>query len=522
MFRVIIADDERKIREGLMNRGDWAAYDMEVCALAADGDELCEEIVRFRPHLVITDLKMPGKSGTELMQYLAQQYPEMVVLVVSGYDDFAYMKQAIRANVFDYLLKPVRGTALNEALAAAAEKLREAERLDRESRVLNRNREILTGGIFERWVAGGAVTREELLACMGVESLGQEPFRAILLHGTNLFAIAEESYTNDVQTLLYGICNIVQELLPAHYRVMRISGYQLAIVAWGQACREEIDRTLLQLKEQIQVYLRIRCRFGIGPCAAGINELSRSYQGAVRALWEGGIGEKRSLLYEEELVSRERKGLEEKLEQLRGSFVSGDPALAFQSVEEFFQWAAQPESSFRFLRQAEQSLLKLMDQLFAGSEKESEERKMLLETLSNDTDTWYLSRAVQRYLRQECLPQITGYDTSVEAQVKDYIDQCQVFDFDLNQLSMKFGISKAYLIRRFREKYQVAPYKYLTERKIKVAKQLLLEQKYSMVELAERLDFTDSSHFTKTFKKCTGILPTKYRESVQEKKNGQA
>lgn len=147
---------------------------------------------------------------------------------------------------------------------------------------------------------------------------------------------------------------------------------------------------------------------------------------------------------------------------------------------------------------------------------------MLLETLSNDTDTWYLSRAVQRYLRQECLPQITGYDTSVEAQVKDYIDQCQVFDFDLNQLSMKFGISKAYLIRRFREKYQVAPYKYLTERKIKVAKQLLLEQKYSMVELAERLDFTDSSHFTKTFKKCTGILPTKYRESVQEKKNGQA
>ena len=166
--------------------------------------------------------------------------------------------------------------------------------------------------------------------------------------------------------------------------------------------------------------------------------------------------------------------------------------------------------------------MKLMDQLFAGSEKESEKRKMLLETLSNDTDTWYLSRAVQRYLRQECLPQITGYDTSVEAQVKDYIDQCQVFDFDLNQLSMKFGISKAYLIRRFREKYQVAPYKYLTERKIKVAKQLLLEQKYSMVELAERLDFTDSSHFTKTFKKCTGILPTKYRESVQEKKNGQA
>lgn len=105
MYKVLIADDERLIRITLKNMIDWHAQDCEVIATAKDGEEAMKLYTMYQPEIVITDLKMPGMDGIELITKIKEINKTTQVIALSNYSDFEYVRDAMKAGAFDYLLK---------------------------------------------------------------------------------------------------------------------------------------------------------------------------------------------------------------------------------------------------------------------------------------------------------------------------------------------------------------------------------------------------------------------------------
>lgn len=106
-LRVLLVDDEIMIREGFKKLFDWENHDCEVVGEAADGMEALTKIDALIPDIVIMDINIPIMNGLKVIQMSRMKYPDMAFVIVSGYDDFSYCREALRMQITDYILKPV-------------------------------------------------------------------------------------------------------------------------------------------------------------------------------------------------------------------------------------------------------------------------------------------------------------------------------------------------------------------------------------------------------------------------------
>lgn len=116
MYRVVLIDDENIIVEGLRRVIKWADYHCVVVGTASDAREGARLIREQRPHIVFTDIRMPGETGLTMLAGLRSEFPNMQVTVLTGYRDFTYAQDAIRLGVARYLLKPSKMDELREAV----------------------------------------------------------------------------------------------------------------------------------------------------------------------------------------------------------------------------------------------------------------------------------------------------------------------------------------------------------------------------------------------------------------------
>lgn len=123
MIKVLLVDDESWNRELIRSLGSWEELGMEVLGEAEDGLQALSMIEGAMPHIVITDMRMPGADGVRLMQSLHDRFPDIQIIVVSGHDDFRYAQSAVRYGAADYLLKPIDPRELNAVLAKCRERL---------------------------------------------------------------------------------------------------------------------------------------------------------------------------------------------------------------------------------------------------------------------------------------------------------------------------------------------------------------------------------------------------------------
>lgn len=106
-LRVLLVDDEIMIREGFKHLFDWEAHDCQVVGEAADGMEAMNQIDTLQPDIVIMDINIPIMNGLKVIQCSRMKHPEIAFVIVSGYDDFSYCREALRLKITDYILKPV-------------------------------------------------------------------------------------------------------------------------------------------------------------------------------------------------------------------------------------------------------------------------------------------------------------------------------------------------------------------------------------------------------------------------------
>lgn len=181
MLKVLIIDDEPWSRQVVRSLGAWNEHGMQIIGEAEDGIEGLQLIEEFHPEIVITDMRMPGLDGVELLERLNRGYPEVQIIVMSGYDDFVYLKQAIRSKAAEYLLKPVDREELNNVLAGCAQ---ERERQRKAASPLM----LMDASLMENYLAYRQRIYDQLLALNKpavteeLQKLGRELERSVPVH----------------------------------------------------------------------------------------------------------------------------------------------------------------------------------------------------------------------------------------------------------------------------------------------------------------------------------------------------
>ncbi|SBW10696.1 Two-component response regulator [uncultured Eubacteriales bacterium] len=124
MLKVLVVEDEEMLRKGIVLAVDWAALDCVVVGEAANGEEALEEIERYEPSLIITDLHMPKMGGIEMLQKLRERGDKAFAIILTAYDSFAYAQSALRLGAVDFLLKPFHDGELEKSIMAVQKRLK--------------------------------------------------------------------------------------------------------------------------------------------------------------------------------------------------------------------------------------------------------------------------------------------------------------------------------------------------------------------------------------------------------------
>lgn len=165
IWNVLIADDEPIIREGIRNAIDWSALQMNVIAEAEDGEEGIELSLMHSVDILLIDINMPIVNGLMVIKQVKAKLPDCQIIIITGYDEFKYAQEAVRLNVFDYLLKPIDPDHLMGLLNKIKMELVEVNKkralLDRTSEQFTKNLPTLQHNFFREWL-GGKLTNEEI------------------------------------------------------------------------------------------------------------------------------------------------------------------------------------------------------------------------------------------------------------------------------------------------------------------------------------------------------------------------
>ncbi len=162
-YKVILADDEEEALFGIQRNLDWEGYGFEVVGTFGNGRDVMEFLETQEADIVITDIRMPFMDGIELAKNIYDSYPQTKVIIISGYGDFQYAKEAMSYRVMDYILKPVNAREMGEALQKVYETL-EQEIRERQNRRIFRlwalQKFIEAFAIEETWEKGFSLQGE--------------------------------------------------------------------------------------------------------------------------------------------------------------------------------------------------------------------------------------------------------------------------------------------------------------------------------------------------------------------------
>lgn len=167
MIKVFLVEDEFAIREGIRRTVNWEKEGFVLCGEAGDGEMAYPLILKEKPEILITDIRMPFMDGLELCRLVKEALPSVRILILSGYDDFSYAQEAIRIGVEEYLLKPLSEDMLLAKLRTVAEKIREEQASERAIEQYQIEREeirYLERQQFFRDIVDGKVTVQQSLA----------------------------------------------------------------------------------------------------------------------------------------------------------------------------------------------------------------------------------------------------------------------------------------------------------------------------------------------------------------------
>ena len=534
MMRVLIADDEMKVCQLIRYLVHWEAYDMEVIGMAYNGEDAFDMIVREKPDLVITDIRMPGLDGIQLVEKTTQ-IPgiQTYFVIVSGYGQFEYARQAVRLGVQDYLLKPIRKKDLETVLEKVSGKHR-AETKQREEKVqlkteLAQTKEKMKNNLLQDLLFSQADyfrTSEiaEIEARYGCSFKGSS-YCTILGHlypnsmeisgEEKQFAMSKlqktfrerlEPVCEDFLCLVHDyevICllNLQQEQLDKlEMRMVRIGSVMNGIREMIPNARlaiiyEEGADVLQQGKEKLEKLRRML-----------LSRFSKRDYMILSAKDVSGAAWRMSDLITEDW----RKQLRLEMELLHAEGVR----TRIHEIQERMKEAMPiPETIYVVYREIIVSFLFGMQNYYKDAERPAIEtylRGLDIYASFEDAFDWLedeLSLIVQKQAKQQ-----KDLESRPIRLAKKYIHDHIGENISLDSVSREVGLNPAYLSSVFKKDSGQNFMEYVTYVRMETAKNLLTRSGDSVIDIAYAVGYSDVKYFSKLFKKHSHLTPTEYRK----------
>ena len=286
MYRVVIADDESIIRKGLRELIEWDALRLEVFGEASDGDEALELIKLHKPHILITDIKMPRMDGIDLINAIKNLDLDTKIIIISAHSDYDFLKRAIALGVESYLLKPLDNDELTSNLKELVNNI-ELEILH--STQHYQGIELLKSSTLNRLVTNNISLREfkEKASFLDI------PYDAdqYICAAYSIDEFLLKKFGDDEQTALYAVHNMCAEIIgDKGISFIGQSGQIVFIFRGddGDNLSSIVGDALSNAEEQILNYLDVSLTFGVGMLVDQIEDVWKSYDMALKMFQKAG------------------------------------------------------------------------------------------------------------------------------------------------------------------------------------------------------------------------------------------
>lgn len=517
MYRYIIIDDEEVTRKGTLDKlqpmGD------RICCVgeAEDGKEGLAMAEELHPNIIITDMKMPVMGGDLLLPILAERYPEIYIIVISGYRDFEYSRQAIRANAIDYLLKPFRSSDIMASMEQAIQKIKSTANTKRQANSSQEYREALCV----------AADRDKIYALLQNHDA---PFQDMV--SQKLIRLSHLS--SFVLVLLYRTRPLIEEevvLLLQNHQLDASSlflphpqsknlGYLLLFRPASQ------KGTLPAFCANILKPLRTQLLSGDTPVLFGISgehtSLSSLYQAAlesVQALNDLPLQNRPDICLYQPNHPAPKALIWEHTDELLFYIEAGDAQKTGELAEDLFCWYPQNPnttlyeikySCLQITTQVKYMLNQYIRQIQPGSVDTS---------VQNILNAMFDLKELSAYYRQffcsvatAMAPQTLYSDQDIASNVKTYIDRNYQRNITVEFAASLFHVNRSYLSHIFKKKVGVSFVTYLNQVRIEQSKLLLLKSSKKTYQIAKQVGYNNVSYFWKIFRKLEHMTPEQFRE----------
>ena len=540
-IKVFLVEDEMVIRRGIKNSIDWEKEGYIFCGEASDGELAYPMIIKEKPDILITDIRMPFMDGLELCKLVKKELPNIKILILSGYDEFDYAKEAIRLGVTEYLLKPISSGKLLEALNGVSESIRrEKEDKDLVRKYMGEMRENTEHEkqkFFEQMIAGNLSMADALETGKKYEmNLSAGMYNLLLFR----FTLGKENRKSGelLGEAEYAIEKLTERLEYVFEFQRGVEGWAFLLMADNEEqMSERVKELSKDLEEIMKNYSTIAYFGGIGQPVARLRELEESFREAERALAARFTMELNRIISVEDIRMAQNVdtlddieitsfGEIEKTRTMLEKFLNNG---AEDEIDEFVDVYINelPEENLKSVLMRQYIIMDAYIVMMSFCEKiEGIEGEMQAqsEELKNSMKTIQTLEEIKNYIRM-LLKKIIGvrdtiserrYSNIIEI-AKDQIRKTYMSDeISLNTIAAEVGMSPSYFSSIFSKEMGKTFVEYLTEIRMDRAKELLMCSSMKTSEIGYEVGYKDPHYFSYIFKKTQNCTPKEFRARGKE------
>lgn len=523
MLKVMIADDEEHICRLIRALVDWDALQMEIAGTASNGIEAAELAAALHPDILITDIRMPGCDGLELIQKVKESNPQLEIIIISGYAHFSYAQTAIKYGVGDYLLKPINKIDLEQTLKKLSEKIIARTNAENDRKFLlenhennkNRARNSLIVDLLEK---GERELSEEILAEEYHFYVKPGIFQGICLkmdydaEQINDYAkkIVFEKAIDMIQGNLKSLCYefIINMKEDTGYGVMN---YPIKV---QDDVRRILRDCLNQLTVQKSILGPVDFSIALGTPVREVHQLSKSLKASMAIIQERILTGPGHFL---EKLS-EQTGMLDKnlLEKYSRMMLHAVEVLSVEEGDAAVEMLREAVLQTRNIRGSEIfDLVISAGSLFLMQTEHKKDLEVFSQNLNRCAAAAALFNVLlklQSQIIQEMYKERQDEELRPIRLAKQYIQSHYSEQITLEEVSDAVGLSFSYFSTLFKKEMGEGFAKYLMNVRIEQAKILLRETNSSVSDVCRLVGYNDIKHFTHTFEKATGLKPGAYRK----------
>lgn len=528
-YRIMIVDDEAEMREGIVRRMDWAALGFEVAAEAENGQDALEKAEYTDIDVVLTDIKMPYMDGLTMSAELIKLHPMVKLIILTGFDEFDYAREAIKLNVVEYVLKPVNVEELSRILTRIREGLDADIENRRNIEVLRENYEKALPLMRERFfneLLWGVLSEMDVLKELTQYNIPLSPENFMTVAVFDIDPISRDHAAVALELAPLSLKQMVEEQLSDKWQsvVFLSSSSVITIIAWAaeQAPMEQLIRLANEVCSRARRVLNISVTAGVGRKALGIGGVHTSFQEARAALQYRAVSGTGGAIYigdmeetrpepiafdvwgEELMLSTVKFGTGEQISLLIDDILARG--------QEGGDWERRAymlgvlNATYRIIQryglQAEAAIVERMDR-FVGFEPESLEKERMREWLTN------ILVCISEFISAR---RVSSTKKLVEEAKRFIHENYQDPALSVEKLCEHLHVSQSYFSTIFKQETGRSYVQYLTDVRMEHALRLLQETDDKTYIIAHKVGYEEPNYFSYAFKKRFGVSPTKFRK----------